>query len=146
MGRVLLAYGTPLTAVTLFKYLGRMLSYSKYNWTAVENNLQQSRGKWGRLVNILGREVADRQTTGRFYVAVVQAVLLFGSQTWAMTPRLEKDLEGFHHREVRRMLGMGPKSQHYGTWLHPPIGTALATVGLDEIGVYISCFQNKVAQ
>ena len=30
----------------------------------------------------LGREGADRRTLGRFYVAVVQAVLLFGSKTW----------------------------------------------------------------
>ena len=29
---------------------------------------------------------------GVFYVAVVQAVLLFGSETWVLTPRLEKSV------------------------------------------------------
>ena len=42
--------------------------------------------------NILGKEESDRRTAGRFYVAVVQLVLLFGSKTWVLTPRLEKAL------------------------------------------------------
>ena len=35
------------------------------------------------------------------------------------------------------MAGMGPKRQRDGTWVYPPIGLALATVGLDENGVHI---------
>ena len=68
---------------------------------------------------------------GRFYVAVVQAVLLFGSDTWVLTPQLEKALEGFHRRAVRRMAGMGPKHQQDGTWVYPPIGAALSMLGLE---------------
>ena len=30
-------------------------------------------------------------------MAVVQSVLLFGSKTWVLNPRLEKALAGFHH-------------------------------------------------
>ena len=41
---------------------------------------------------------------------------------------------------------MGPKFQRYGTWMYPPIGSDLATVGMDEIGVYISLRQKTVAQ
>ena len=82
---------------------------------------------------------------GRFYVSVVQAVLLFGSEMWVLTPWLEKSLEGFHHREVWQMAGMGPKHQRYGTWVYPPIGVALEMVGLEEIGVYISRLHNTVA-
>ena len=51
-----------------------------------KQNLRRARGKWGQLTNILGREGADRRTLGRFYVAVVQTVLLFGSETWVLTP------------------------------------------------------------
>ena len=83
---------------------------------------------------------------GRFYVAVVQAMLLFGSEAWVMTPRSEKALEGFHHRAVRQMAGMGPKSQWDRTWVYPPIGEALKMVVLEEIRVYINRLQNKVAQ
>ena len=74
----------------------------------------------------------------RFFVEVLQEVLLFGSKTWVLTPWLEKSLKGFHHRAVRCMAGMGPKNQRYGTWVYTPIGAVLATVGLEEIGVYIA--------
>ena len=75
---------------------------------------------------------------GRFFVEVVQAGLLFGSETWVMNPQMEKSLEGFRHRLVRRMADMGPKRQLDGTWVYSPIGEAMATVGLDDIGLYIT--------
>ena len=55
------------------------------------------RVKWGQMAKILGREEADRITAGKFYVVVVQAVLLLGYKTWVLTPRLDKSLDGFHH-------------------------------------------------
>ena len=56
---------------------------------------------------------------------------------WKMNPQMDYALERFHHQAVRRMAGMGPKCQRDGTLVYPPIGAALATVGIDEIGVYI---------
>ena len=85
-------------------------------------------------------------TSGRFYVVLVQAVILFGSKTWVMTSRLEKSLEVFHHRAVRQMASMGPKQQRGGTWVYLPIVSAMAMVGLDDIVLYISCRQNTVAK
>ena len=79
-------------------------------------------------------------------MAVVQTVILFEFETWVLTPQLEKSLEGFHHWAVRRIAGMGPKRQQYGTWAYTPIGAALEMVWLDEIRVYIARFQNMVAQ
>ena len=42
--------------------------------------------------DFLGREGAGTRTAGRFYVAVVKAVPMFGSEMWVMTPRMEKFL------------------------------------------------------
>ena len=55
-------------------------------------------------------------------MAVVQALLLFGSEMYVLTPKLEKYIEGFHHRAVRRMVGMGPKRQRDGTWVYATMG------------------------
>ena len=77
-------------------------------------------------------------------MAVVQAVILFGSKTRVMTPRLEEYLKGFHQRATRRMVGMVPKRQQDGTWVYPPIGAALEIVVLEKIGVYIVCRHNMV--
>ena len=79
-------------------------------------------------------------------MVVVQAVLIFGSDTWVLTPWFEKPLESFHHRAVRRIAVMVPKHQQYGTLVYTPIGVVLATVRLEKIGVYIARRQNKVAQ
>ena len=79
MGRVFSVYGSPLTAVPSFKYLGRMLFSFYKDWPAVEQSLRMAWIKWGQLVNILRRYGADRRTMGRFYVVVVQAMLIFRS-------------------------------------------------------------------
>ena len=79
-------------------------------------------------------------------MVVVQAVLLYGSETWVVTPRAENALVGFHHRVVRRMAGTGPKIRLKRTWVYPPIGVAPETVGLEEIRVYITHRHNTVAQ
>ena len=65
-------------------------------------------------------------------------MIIFLSKMCVLTPRLKKYLEVFHHQAVWQMTGMGPKCQHDGTWVYKPIGEALATFGLEEIGVYIS--------
>ena len=80
---------------------------------------------------IFRREGADSRMVERFYVEVVQAVLLFGSEMCVLTPWLEKSLKGFHHRSVRQMAGMGPKHQRDGTWVYTPIEAALAMVVLE---------------
>ena len=46
-------------------------------------------------MKILVREGYDNIKAGRFYVAVVQAVLLFGSKAWVLTPQLEKAITVF---------------------------------------------------
>ena len=71
-------------------------------------------------------------------MAVLQAVLIFGYETWVLTPRLDKSLEGFHHRAVRRIASMVPKRQQDVTWVYTFIGAVLETVRLEEIGVYIA--------
>ena len=75
MGRVFSAYGAPLRAVSSLCYLGRMLSFTDENWPAVDWNIWRGLRKWEQLEKILVREGADKRMTGRFYVALVQAVL-----------------------------------------------------------------------
>ena len=57
---------------------------------------------------VLGREVADAWTPGMFYNAVLQPVLLYGSEIWVMLPRIGRTLVGFHHRVVHILTGRQP--------------------------------------
>ena len=82
-------------------------------------------------MKFLRRKGADRRMAGKFYLEVVKVVLLFSSETWVITPWMEKAVEVFHHQAVHPMAIMGPKRQRDGTWVYPPIGEALTMVGLD---------------
>ena len=96
-------------AVSLFRYLGKMLSSTADDWPAVECNLRKAQGKWVWLAKKLVRDGVEKRTTGRFYVAVVQSVLLFGFEKWFLTSRLEKSLKGFHYWATQQMAVMVPK-------------------------------------
>ena len=67
-----------------FKYLGILLSAMYDDWM---DKLQKSRKIWARLPRILGREDAYTRMSGRFYLTIVQTVLLFSADNWVMTPR-----------------------------------------------------------
>ena len=81
IGGSLTAYGVPLSQVTSFKYLGRVLAAEGNNWAEVVRNLRYARQKWEQLTDVLIREGADAQTLGHIYLAVVQSVLIYGSET-----------------------------------------------------------------
>ena len=68
-----------------FKYLERLLDRSDKNWTTVFHNIWKARQVWGRLGKLLWREEAEPTISEKFYRAEVQAVLLFGSETWVIT-------------------------------------------------------------
>ena len=93
----------PLDPVTSFKYLGRVLSVADSNGPAVVHNIWRGRQKWARISRVLSREGADARTSGRIYMTVVQAVMLYRSETWVMTPRIGRVLRRFHHRVAHRL-------------------------------------------
>ena len=92
------AYGEPLENVTIFRYLGRVLTAGDDDWLAVVVNLGKAQKSWGHISQIFSPEGADPKVLGSFYKAVAQAVLLFGAETWVLTPRMERALGSFQHR------------------------------------------------
>ena len=78
--------GCLLTTLMAFKYLGRILTASDNDWSEVVGNLWKAWKKWGRISRILGRERVDAQISGTFFKSVICAVLIFGSETWVLTP------------------------------------------------------------
>ena len=47
-------------------------------------NIKKVQNKWMRVLRILGQKGADDKTSGMFYKALVQLVLIFGSETWVV--------------------------------------------------------------
>ena len=109
-------YGEPIEAVLKFKYLGRFLTSTDNDWLAVVGNLKKARQSWGRLARVLSREGAEPKVSRTFYIAVTQAVLLFGSETWVLTVRMEKALDSFQSRVARKLTERKPRRGKDGTW------------------------------
>ncbi len=86
---------------------------------------------------MLRAENASPNVCGVFHKATVQAVLLFGSETWKLSPLSLKSLEGFHIRAACRMAGMQPARNPDGTWTYPNSKEVLKTVRLKTINLYI---------
>ena len=109
------SYEKPLEIATSSKYLRNLLTTINYHWPAVIFNLKKFQKSWYQFFRILGREGADPKMSGRLYMAVVQAILIFGSETWVETLRMVRLLGIFHQRVRRRLSGMQPWRWTYGS-------------------------------
>ena len=88
------SYGRPLEMVTSFKYLGRVISEADENWPVVVKNLSHARNVLRRMLCILSKEGSALRVSGISFKAMAQAVLLFGLDTWLVTPLMDKPWGG----------------------------------------------------
>ncbi len=87
---------------------------------------------------MLWAENATPKTCGMFYKAAVQAVLLYGSETWSLSPSSMKRLEGFHICAAWRMSGKRPEGNVDGSWAYPRSEDVLEAVGMKPIAHYVA--------
>ena len=120
------AYGKQLEAVPSFNYLGRIMTAGDNDWPAVAGNPGKAWKSWGRLKRILSREGADKGISGNVFKAVVQQVLLFGAETWVLTPRIERALDSFMHGDARRITWRQPRRGRGYTISHPTLSAAVS--------------------
>ena len=82
------------------------------------------------------QEGAYAHTLGNFYRAVVQAALIFVSETWVMYPLIGGTLGGFLHWVIRQLTGWHPRRQVDGSWVYPPLVEAMAEAYLEGVEMY----------
>ena len=108
-----------MEAMPEFKYLGRILTATDDDWPEVAWNLKKARRSWGRLARVLRREGTDPKVSRTFFIAVTQAVLIYRSETWVLTARMEKSLDSFQSRVAWKLTGRQPQRRKEGTWYYP---------------------------
>ncbi len=86
---------------------------------------------------MLWAENATPKMCGMFYKATVQAVLLYGSEMWSLSPLSTKCLEGFHICAAWRMSGKRPVRKEDGSWTYPRLEDVLQAIGLIPIAHYV---------
>ena len=141
------AYGEKLERVEVFKYLGRLLSFDDNDIQAVRSNLKKARKVWSRISRVLRAENASPRVCGMFYKATVQAVLLYGSETWSLTTVALKSLEGFNLRAAWRMARKHkPCRQPDRSWTYPETPDVMEEVGLHPIAHYVEVRRQTIAR
>jgi hypothetical protein len=89
-------HGDVLERVEVFKYLGRMMAQDDNDIQAIWAQLRKARATWARVGQVLQSENASLFVAARFYQAIVQAILLYGSKTWVISRTALARLKGFH--------------------------------------------------
>jgi hypothetical protein len=76
------------------------------------------------------------------YTLVVQAILLYGAESWVLTGAMAKTLQSFHQKCARYITGKhirpDPTDIEGKTWICPPSEGVLEEIGLLPIQQYIS--------
>jgi hypothetical protein len=87
---------------------------------------------------VLRSKNATPRVAAKFYKAVVQAVLLYGSKTWNLMKAVLAWLEGFHVQAAYHMAEVHqPKRVAGNRWEYPKTSYVLEECGMATIQHYI---------
>ncbi len=130
----------------MFKYLGRLLAQDDDDVQAVRQQIRKARGTWAHVGQMLRGENAKPRVAAKFYKAVVQSVLLYGSETWKLTETVLAWLEGFHiHAAYRMARKHKPRKGLFGNWIYPSTKDVLKWPSLREgVHQYMPCYDCDV--
>ena len=91
-------------------------------------------------------EGADAWTSGQIYLAVIQSVLIYRSETCVKKTRNSRVLGSFHHRLAFRLTGRQPQIWRDVVWIYPLTENEMIEAGIQEMETYVSFRQNTVTQ
>ena len=116
--------GDKIERVAQFRYLGRILDENDDDTHASSRQLARARTKWNRIGRVLRDET---QSDG----AIVQAILLYGSETWVVLDAHLRQFRSFHLRVGRHLTGRHIRLLEEGSWhwFCPPTAEVLEDAG-----------------
>ena len=95
------------------------------------------------LAKVLGKTGAPIKAQEMMYMALVQAVILYGSEIWVAMDVTMTVLEGFQHRISRRIVGMTVRRGDGGEWEWVSVDTALEVTWIFPTREYVRRRQGK---
>jgi hypothetical protein len=142
-----MVHGDVLEKVEVYRYLGRLLLQDDNDVQAVRSQLCKVQGTWARVGQILHKENAPPRTSAKFYQAIMQSVLLYGSKMWVLSKAVMARLDGFHIHVVywiakEHVPHQGPHRQ----WVFPSSNKVIVECRMHTIQHYIDVQQQTIAQ
>ena len=104
------------------------------DWQEVVRNLAKARAECQSLMRILSREGASPRISGFFFKSVVQSVLIFGAETWVITPCMGRVLGGSQEQVARLLTGRLLRRWHDKKRYYTSAAAAREEAGLEEMG------------
>ena len=129
--------GKQIERVSNFRYLGRIISEDGDDTKSIKDNIKRARHRWNRLAQILKREGANPICMSRFYRTIIQAVLLYGADSWTISERNLNLLRSFHWRTVRHITGSHIQKITDKKWSYPDHEQLLKKCQLFPMDVYL---------
>jgi len=87
-------------------YLGSLLHFSLRDTPDVDRRIFRANQVMGALRFFWQRPEVEIWAKATIYKSCVLTILLWGSETWALSKTDESRLEVFHHRSIRSILGI----------------------------------------
>ncbi len=130
----------------VFKYLGRLLAQDDDDTQAIRAQLRKARATWACVGQVLWAENAPPCIAAKFYKAVVQAMLLYGSKMWVLLMTALASLEGFHIRAAYRMaVRHKPRRGPGHGWIYPKSKDVLEECGMSTLAEFITVRRQTIA-
>ena len=95
---------------------------------------------------ILSREGVETRVSGFFFKAVVQVVLLSGSENWVVTPYMGRSLGGFQYQVAQPLMGSLLRQKPDRKWKYNSAAASREEAGFHTMEELICHWQNTVAQ
>ena len=89
-----------------FKYLGIIFTPSLKDDLDIRHRINQANGAFSIMKRVLCNKDIPAKLRVRLYDATVINILLWGCKSWALTEELKRKLEVYHHRFLRKMVGI----------------------------------------
>ncbi len=118
----------------MFLYLGQILAQDNDDVWAVRNQIKKAGGVWARVGQVLMVDNSPPKVSAKFYKAVMQSVLLYGSKTWNLLTTVLARLERFHiHAAYRMARKHKPKNGPHHGWVYPRSSDILQECSMSTI-------------
>jgi hypothetical protein len=100
------------------KYLEATLTNRNSVHEEIKSRLKSGNAGYHSVQNLLSSRLLSKNTKIRVYRTVILLVVLYGCETWSLTPKEEQRLRVFENRVLRRIFG--PKNDEAtGDWRRP---------------------------
>ena len=98
------------------------------------------------IARVLAKTGATVRARDVMYKVMAQSVILYGSGSCVVKGKIIKVLEGFHHREIRRITGMTATCGAGREWEYLLVVVTLEAAGLQPIIDYIRRQYTTIAE